>query len=186
MKKVLTILVVLTLVAGFAFAASEQHKLTVTAEVLGATPIFQLYKDSVVTNDAQNPSAFADEASYSDAFDAAFHLDDGGVVTVSARVVNQAKEVKAYTLTFSDGEFAVTKNGGAATITPTIAASAGSNTTGLALAKTGDAVVTATFNGTKMTAENHQVATATYTYAADSAIDPGEYTADIILTVATV
>ena len=193
MKKVLTILVVLTVIAGFAFAdapaavESEQHKLTVTAKVIGQAPVFQLFKDTVVTNDGENPVEFTDGESYEDAFNAAFNLDAGGAITVSARVANLAKEVQVYTLTFSDGEFAVTKNGGDATIVPTIAATPAQGAiTGVAVQQgTTDAQVKASFNGTKMTAAS-TLATATYTYAADSAIDPGTYTADIVLTVAAV
>ena len=187
MKKVLTILVVLTVIAGFAFAASEEHKLVVTAKVPGQAPIFQLYKDAVVTNDANTPVEFTDEAAYQDAFEASFNLDAGGAVTVSARVANLAKEVQAYTLTFTGGQFAVTKNGAPATIVPTIAASAATGTiTGVTVEKTAAAQVRASFNGTKMTAEGQMLASATYTYSPDSAIDPDTYTADIVLTVAAV
>ncbi|MBO7349509.1 MAG: hypothetical protein J6U27_06105, partial [Spirochaetales bacterium] len=58
--------------------------------------------------------------------------------------------------------------------------------TGVPVEKTAAAQVTASFTGTKMTATNQQLASATYTYSPDSAIDPDTYTADIVLTVAAV
>ena len=74
-----------------------------------------------------------------------------------------------------------------------ISVEAGTRTTGIqsiTKANDSDKFVTANFNGTKMTAitqetTSYVLATAEYTYGADSTISPGEYFADVTLTIAT-
>ena len=190
MKKVLTILVVLTLIAGFAFAdkTSETHTLTITASVDAAIPQFQLFRGTVKTNDS---AAGFDAAalSYTDNDEAGFNLDEGGSVEVKARVVNLAKQKQNYNLTFSNGTFGVKRDGEDQSFDPTsITVSKNNETTdGVTLSQeNGSTTVTAAFNGTKMTEGNYLIATATYAYTGDSTIDPGEYTANIVLTVAAV
>ena len=194
MKKVLTILVVLALVAGFAFAeevapkTQETHTLTITASVEGAIPQFQLFRGEVKTNDTLN--AFDNATpSYSDTDAAGFALDAGGSVEVVAKVANLAKQKQSYTLQFTDGVFKnVKRNGGNGTQDPSITVEMNDTpTAGVTLSQVENSdTVTAAFTGTKMTVSGYTLATATYTYGADSTIDPGTYTADIVLTVAAV
>lgn len=189
MKKVLTILVVLTLVAGFAFAdkASETHTLTISATVDSAIPQFQLFKGDVKTNDT--PNGFDNEAvSYTGTAAAGFKLDLGGTVTFVAKVANQAKQKQNYSLTFSDGEFDVKRDGADETQAPTITVTKNNTTTdGVTLSQeNGSKTVIAAFTGAKMTESGYTIATAEYAYAADSTIDPGTYYADVVLTVSAV
>ena len=189
MKKVLTILVVLALVAGFAFAevapkTQETHTLTITASVDVAIPQFQLFRGEVKTNDT--PNAFDNTTpSYSDTDAAGFKLDAGGSVEVVAKVANQAKQKQSYTLQFKDGVFDVERNGVPETQAPTITVAKNNTTTdGVTLSQVEDSdTVTAAFTGTKMTVSGYTLATATYAYSADSTIDPGTYTADIVLEI---
>ncbi len=189
MKKVLTILVVLALVAGFAFAevapkTQETHTLRITASVDVAVPQFQLFRGEVKTNDT--PNAFDNATpSYLDNDAAGFKLDAGGSVEVVAKVANPAKQKQSYTLQFKDGVFDVERNGAAETQAPTITVEKNNTpTTGVTLSQDENSdTVTAAFTGTKMTVSGYTLATATYTYGADSTIDPGTYTADIVLEI---
>ena len=191
MKKVLTILVVLALVAGFAFATDpktqETHTLTITASVDAAIPQFQLFRGEVKTNETPNGFDNADTA-YEATDAAGFKLDAGGSVEVVAKVANQAKQKQDYTLTFSDGVFTVDRNGESGNQAPSITVAKNATATdGVVLSQVENSkTVTAAFNGTKMTETGYTIATATYTYGADSTIDPGEYTANIVLTVSAV
>lgn len=187
MKKVLTILVVLALVAGFAFAVKTQetHTLTITADVDVEVPEFQLFRDDTLkTNTAANKYDNA-QVAYEATADAGFKLDAGGNVIVSARVANLAKQRQNYTLQFTGGTFNVTRNGGTGTKAAAITVAKNNTaTTGVTLSQAEDSdTVTAAFNGTMMTESGYTIATATYAYSADSTIDPGTYTADIVLTV---
>ena len=199
MKKVLTILAVLIVLTSAVFAAdSETHTIRVKADVTEVVPAFQLWYGDAKTN--TNPNAFTNAANYNpyntdaSAIDVGFNLDEGGPVTVYAVLANKAKINKAYTLTFSDGIFNVTRNKVDGTLEPSIATTAGTKITGTsAIAKTSeaaDAPVQVTFNGTTVEDTNPQLATAVYTYDADTEIDPlaaGQfYYANIVLTVATV
>ena len=188
MKKVLTILVVLALVAGFAFAekTQEKHTLTITADVDVEVPEFQLFRDNTLkTNtDANKYDNVLDEYEATDA--AGFKLDAGGSVIVSARVANKAKQKQNYTLQFTDGVFKnVKRNGENGTQDPSITVEMNDTpTAGVTLSQVENSdTVTAAFTGTKMTVSGYTLATATYTYDADSTIDPGSYEADIVLTV---
>ena len=187
MKKVLTILVVLALVAGFAFAekTQETHTLTITAAVDVEVPEFQLFRDNTLkTNtDANKYDNVLDEYEATDA--AGFKLDAGGSVIVSARVANMAKQKQNYTLQFTGGTFNVNRDGGAGTKAAVITVAKNNTTTdGVTLSQVENSdTVTAAFTGTKMTVSGYTLATATYTYDADSTIDPGSYEADIVLTV---
>ena len=201
MKKVLTILAVLIVLTSAVFADSEAHVIRVTADVTEVVPAFQLWLS--VANDESaidattngTPNSFENAKEYklvdnATAVDTGFNLDEGGHVSVYAVLANKAKSNKAFTLTFSNGVFNVKKNGSSATLVPEIATTAGSVITGTsAIEKTSSATgapVQVTFNGTTVTATDPKLATATYSYVADSAIDPGVYYADIVLTVATI
>lgn len=202
MKKVLTILAVLIVLTSAVFAASEVHTIRVKADVTEVVPAFQLWLGETKINATKTnatPVAFTDNATYNlvddgSAIDTGFNLDAGGSVTVYAVLANKAKINKAYTLTFSDGVFAVTRNGAPGSLNPTIAIEAGAVITGTsAVAKTVEAAnapVQVTFNGTTVTATDPKLATATYNYTGDPTIDPTAedeyYYANIVLTVATV
>lgn len=191
MKKVLTILVVLALVAGFAFAevapkTQETHTLTITASVDVEVPEFQLFRDNTLKTNTDANNYDNVNVAYEATDAAGFKLDAGGSVIVSARVANMAKQKQNYTLQFTDGEFKnVKRNGGNGTQAPAIKVAKNNTTTdGVTLSQVENSdTVTAAFTGTKMTVSGYTLATATYTYAPDSTIDPGTYTADIVLTV---
>ena len=190
MKKVLTILVVLALFAGFAFAevapkTQETHTLTITASVDVEVPAFQLFRDDTLKTNTDAKKYDNAQAAYEATDLAGFKLDAGGNVIVSARVANLAKQKQNYTLQFTGGTFNVTRNGGTGTKAAAITVAKNNTaTTGVTLSQVEDSdTVTAAFNGTKMTESGYTIATATYAYSADSTIDPGTYTADIVLTV---
>lgn len=187
MKKVLTILVVLALFAGFAFAdkTQETHTLTITASVDVAVPEFQLFRDDTLKTNTDKNNYNNVQAAYEATDAAGFKLDAGGSVIVSARVANMAKQKQNYTLQFTDGVFNVKRNGADETKAPAITVAKNNTaTTGVTLSQVENSdTVTAAFNGTKMTEAGYTIATATYAYSADSTIDPGTYTADIVLTV---
>ena len=199
MKKFFAILMIVLMATAIVFADSEAHTIKIKADVASQVPAFQLWYGEAKTN--TTPTVFTNSASYDEAYDSeaeavdtGFNLDVGGTVTVYAVLANAAKINAAYTLTFSDGVFAVKRNAISGTLAPTITTTAGSVITGTsAIAKTtaaADAPVQVTFNGTTVTASNPQLATAAYAYTGDPTIDPnatGEfYYADITLTVATV
>ena len=197
MKKVLTILAVLIVLTSAVFAESEVHTIRVKADVTEVVPAFQLWLGETKTN--TTPVVFKNNATYNlvddaTAIDTGFNLDAGGSVTVYAVLANKAKINKAYTLTFSNGVFNVTRNGGAGTLVPSIETTAGAVIVGTsAIAKLDDAVadspVEVTFNGTTVTAADPKLATAVYSYTGDPTIDPTAedeyYYANIVLTVST-
>ena len=192
MKKLIAILTIAIVLVSAVFAASENHTLKIQAEVGTVVPAFQLQYGNTSNKTNETPTVFANSASY-DPFDAAaidtsIALDEGGVVTVKAILANAAKIVKMYTLHFQDGVFTVNRNTVSGTLVPTIATTAGTAGTGIATiakaSEAADADVNVTFNGTTATA-SQILATATYTYAADTAIDPGTYVADIVLVIST-
>ena len=209
MKKLIAILAIMVVLAGFVFAAtpasgdSETHKIKVKADVTEVVPQFQLWYGTNKTN--TTPADFANGVEYTPyataAIDVGFNLDANGSVTVTAVLANKAKINKAFDLAFSDGVFAVKKNGQDDTHAPSsITTTAGDVITGTSsIAKViaanaqeaaADAAVRVTFNGTTVTATNPVLATAVYAYTADPTIDPnpaGEfYYADIVLTVTAV
>lgn len=191
MKKVLTILVIMAIVVGTAFAASEQHKIKIKADVIAVVPVFQLELGDVVTNNAAKPTVFTDRASYTPnstdtAVDAGFKLDVGGFVTVTVKLANAAKQKQSYTLTFSDGEFKdVMRDGDSGVKTPTIAAKAetasNNGISSIAVDSQDAKKLKVNFNGSTAVVGN--LGTATYTYGPDDKIDPGTYYADIVLTI---
>jgi len=195
MKKVLTVLAILVILTSAAFAAAETHTIRVKADVTQVVPAFQLWLGEAKTN--ATPNDFTDTASYNEyaaaAIDTDFNLDAAGTVTVVAKLANLAKINKIYTLTFSDGVFAVKRNGSDDTYGPTsIAATA--NTDEIAgitdIEETDDDEITVTFNGTTVTAVSPTLATVVYSYPGDTTIDPNVggtfYYANIVMEVATV
>ena len=220
MKKLIAILMVLAIVAGFAFAdptpapAKETHTVLVKADVTEVAPVFalRLGADGVITNVTAGPdetthqytNAFADGGDYKAAsndtdaerIDVGFNLDEGGTVTVYARLLNPAKQIKTYHLEFSDGKFEVTEKESPVTIEPTITTSADLDVTGVATSLSADTgaeggtnnkIVSVVFNGQPVAAAT-DLASAVYSYAAHPDVDlkdteDGFYYADIVLTV---
>ena len=192
MKKVLTILAVLIVLTSAVFAASEVHTIRVKADVTEVVPAFQLWLGATKTNTA--PVVFTNNETYNlvddaTAIDTGFNLDEGGFVTVFAKLANAAKTTKSYTLKFSDGVFNVKKNTSDDTLEPTIVTTALSAFTGISsitkvTPAAEDSDISVAFNGTTVT-DPADLAKAVYTYAATPTIDPGVYYANIVLTVST-
>ncbi len=191
MKKLITILVILTVLVGAIFAAAESHQIKITVTIAEVVPAFQLkYKTA---NSNSNGTAFADAAQRVDSTsvvaDLNFESDTASdrLVVVDACIANAAKQSKVYTLTFSDGAFKTSGNNPTTVATPGITAKVGSGPgygTGVSTSVNGGAVATVTFNGTDRCVANTLVAQAEYQYPKAN-IAPGTYTADIIMTVAT-
>ena len=215
MKKLIAILVVMVVLAGVVFAAtSETHNVYIDSEVLPVVPKFQVKLEShqalnaqeatvvagYVTNDAQTPSAYTDGAAYHAEGDAndqtrqrVFSLEVGGTVTVGAYLVNNAKQVKTYTIEFSNGAFTGIKvqGSGADDIAPSIAAfsSVNADIDGIDAVTASTGSLTVPFTGTTVTdAEPNalKLGYATFTYVAHPEVDPGVYNANILVTIKTV
>ena len=192
MKKVITILAILVVLTSAIFA--ETHKINIEATSVEAIPVFEMSIGSVKTNTdksefdtANNTSLVKTDVAYT------FNFENGGVAEISVKILNAAKTKTNYSLAFSDGVFHVKRNNIASVatgtenlhVTPTIVATAKSGTGFEALAATnGGKTANIDFNGTRCAA-NTEIATATYTYAADDTIDPDTYTATIQLDITT-
>jgi hypothetical protein len=221
MKKAITILAIIAIVAGALFATSETHTVRIKADVNVIKPVFGLmmdgdtYKTNTATLDGDTDytgdytTEFGRNASYGmtgeendndNALAVSFKLDQGGTVTFNAVLLNNAKEISQYDLTFGDGVFTVSKNGrpnqqhGPSSVEVT----AGSDITGLDIADGDDAgdydkKVNLDFDGKAISgvtnAAPKTLATAVYTYPEDLTIDALAddefYYADVTLTVAT-
>ena len=138
----------------------------------------------------------------SNAIDVGFNLDKGGSVTVYACLLNPAKQIKTYLLTFGDGVFDVKRQGvtenqtlaPASITTAALANTAGCRATAgsaAASGETGNYVINVAFDGKTVAAATSDVlplASAVYAYSADETIDmlaAGEfYYADIVLGIA--
>ena len=218
MKKAITILAVLIVLVGAVFAA-ETHTVKIKADVNVIKPVFGLmmdgneYKTNTATLDGETDytgdytTEFGRGVSYGmdddeDALAVSFKLDQGGTVTFNAVLLNNAKEISQYDLTFGDGVFTVSKNGtGNQQHGPSsVAVTKGSNITGLTITDGSattpalyDKKVNLDFDGKAITGVTNSapktLATAVYTYPEDLTIDAlpqGQYYyADVTLTVAT-
>lgn len=122
MKKVFAILVVLALVAGFAFAdlpaanTSETHKITLKTVVVNTLPQFRLTAaiasasqynnaDSVVTNDTPNDFGSVTAAEATKQIQVADISTTDISATFTASLENKAKTGGTYTLTFGATAF---------------------------------------------------------------------------------
>lgn len=196
MKKILTILLILTFATVGAFAAttSETHSLTVQLGVAELVPAFQLTYGTTTTNTA--PTRFINEASYDggtvnisdkDTATDSTDLSKGYTFTFYGNIASAGKIVKAYTLNFQETGFAVKKNGTNATVTAGFATLAGTDVTNVTMSGasagtgTNGKSITATFDGG--TSGTGTIATYTLVYSADDDIDPGTYTNTITMTV---
>ena len=197
MKKLIAILAIAIVLIGAVFA-TETHSIKIKADVTEVLPVFQMTIGQITTNTANNGAKFDNATTYAlgtvddpetQANEEAnigdsFSFETAHTVTVSVKINNAAKTNHIYTLTFINGTFTVKKAGVSTTINPTITAGVGSNSgAGNGFVTTvDDAVATVSFNGTTCTA-THEVATASYAYAADTLVDPGVYYADVVLQI---
>jgi Tfp pilus assembly protein FimT len=148
MKKVFAIIAILVVVVGMVFAdTTETHKLTVTTEVKGLEPVFQLYYSaSVKTNDTRAVARTAPDSAEGEDFSTTTYTDadvldktavdiskNPVTATVVAKLTGNVKlaAAKTYQIEFkadslaSDHTHALTVNGQAATyyIAPTVSGS---------------------------------------------------------------
>ncbi len=223
MKKAITILAIIAIVAGAVFATSETHTVRIKADVNAIKPVFGLmmdgnsYKTNTAALDGETDytgdytTEFGRAASYGmtneatandSALAVSFKLDQGGTVTFNAVLLNNAKEISQYDLTFGDGVFTVSKNGiGNQQHGPSsVAVTKGSDITGLTITDGSattpalyDKKINLDFDGKAISGVSNNapktLATAVYTYPEDLTIDalPQDqyYYADVTLTVAT-
>jgi len=193
MKKVITILAILVVLTSAVFAASETHTLRLSATVDTVLPQFQLvYGNTYKTNSDAND--FVNGGDYGPvAIDVSevLILDKDGDQSIEFSVVlaNKPKAgrgtSRSYTLTFGGGTFEdVTKAGVGAPMAATIVTSNGAKyNDGVSVTGVGGLTAKVTLGSEPATAGN-EIVKATYTYAGDKTVDPGTYTADIILTIA--
>ena len=195
MKKVLTVLAILVLVAGFSFA-DEVHTVKLKTLVGEVLPVFQLVFNSNATNSEKN-AVDTTNGSYvigdPDRIDVGFDLSVSGdhSATFYAKVVKGtafAKTLNRYMLRFGGGEFNVRMAANPDELVqkkPTITLIKNSESiTGIKriLSHLGPAV-TVEFNGETMTEDNVEIARAEYKWKGDSEIIPGTYTTDVTLTI---
>lgn len=192
MKKVLTVLAILVVLTSAIFA--ETHKITINARSTEVEPVFQMTIGNVTTNTNNSVFGTANNDSLIKVTpeEVYFNFEQGGTVGVSVKIQNPAKTKTNYSFAFSDGVFAVNKNGAskdaqenAYTVAPTITATAKSGVGFAALANSNeDKTANIDFNGTTCTAGT-EIVTATFVYGADTTVDPGKYTANIQLDITT-
>ena len=197
MKKLIAILMVLAIVAGFVFA--ETHTLDVTASVNAVEPAFQLgaadsgtaAADGAVT-DNSTPDVFDVSASYTGSFASALKLDQGGSFVVIPLLVNNARSNKPYTLTFTGGTFTAVSISGVAgqSIAPSSVTTAKNSATitGITSITPDDAneKLRVVFSGKTASASTGApvyLGTVTFNYNARPNVDMGEYHANITMTV---
>ena len=221
MKKLIAILAIMVVLVGAVFATTntETHKIRIYSVVDEILPTFQLRyaAESAITNNST--VRFSNNATYldpttglnnntTDSFDS--HFDIGAETAEGALTVvftcnlvadadtNFAKTQKSFTITFSDGVFAVKRSGvtenqtlapysitsvagvvttGITSITPNNENGASTYTTGAKSSST-----TVAFSGETVTAAQ-VLTTATYAYTGDPTIDMGTYYADIVMTI---
>ena len=184
MKKLITILAIMMVVFGIVFAdtQTENHELKITADVSVVEPAFRLGLStsnstaaSSVTfvSDNTDPDVFTNGVTYDndDSFDTGIDLVEGGSVYAYALLVNNARSLKSYNITFSEGAFSVTENGSAGTITPTISVTLKTGNFATITSITKGAKVT--FNGKTATGGTSPIALAVaeYKYAARPNVD---------------
>lgn len=198
MKKAITILAVLIVLAGAVFAA-ETHTIRIQADVNDIDPIFALKYGATVTNtqdvyDTSNHSLVNSPVIANKVNGDPLKLDEGGAVEFYAVLQNAAKQISSYNLVFGGGSFStVTTNGQSTPVNASIAVDSNSfaDVDGCAVtaiqARTDAAK--ATFDGKKVTAaaSGLNLVKATYTYTAAPNVDllpAGQYYyADVTLTV---
>ena len=207
MKKVIAIMMVLAIVAGFAFAA-DTHTIKVNGKVDEVLPIFQLYMQldaEQITNAAAAKYGNGTSTVDATSVDLGFTLDKAGNIVVIAQLINPAKTTKYFNLVFTDGVFTVKRDTNSGTYAPTsISVVKGDDNVGFEISDLTDVKgvkvdfdgktsgVTYTdaqqveHEGVVIDADHpHILATATYAYPGDTTIDPSTegYEANIVLTI---
>lgn len=187
MKKLITILAILTVLVGAIFATnpSESHQIQITVTIAETIPAFQLKFNGANSN--ANAVVFTNNAqrTYNTPVAATIDFESNTAaeraVIVNAYLGNTAKQSAQYTLTFSDGEFKTSGNNPVTVVSPTGITT--SNASGTGYSTTGnDEVATVTFNGTDRCTADSLLTQATYQYPKAN-IAPGTYTANIVMTV---
>ena len=187
MKKAIAILAVLVILVGAVFAA-ETHKIKIQAVVNTVEPQYQMVVGNVKTNNSK--VAYTDTAYTVDTVAQTLNFEVANTVEVIVNLANAAKTTTAYTLTFSDGAFAVKKGADEhdATVSPksiTLSSEIEDGTTGIDSVEINQKVATVNFNGTTC-ANSTELVKATYSYDADTAVNPGTYSAYVQMVVAAV
>ena len=217
MKKLITILTVMIVLAGAVFAdannaGSESHTLYVSATIEKVEPIFQLVYGSENPSNGTtfetgteftNTTASYSIGSTSSRVDVTADINADHVIVVSVKVNNKAKINQLYHLRFSDGVFAgVGIGANTYNITPKITTTPATGTLPDGISSITDPTegdVQVQFNGTAMTANAaYEIASASYDYDGSATatsgtnhawdkdvINPGTYTANLILTIST-
>lgn len=187
MKKLITILAILTVLVGVIFADAESHQIKITVTITETVPAFQLKFNGANSNSGK--TVFTNNATRTDNTPVASGIDfesdtaANRTVTVNAHIANDAKQTAKYRLTFSDGVFK--DNEDATVVSPSsITAKVGSGAgygTGVSTTVDG-AVATSSFTGATRCVADTLIAQADYVYP-KADIAPGTYTANIVMTV---
>lgn len=210
MKKVIAIMMVLAIVSSVVFAVGETHEIKVTATIDEKVPAFQLNVGEVYTNESglSWEADAAVENSEPVSYTARYTKNDVGAtiafesdtaterqVTVISYLVNDAKTITPYEITFGGGVFTVYRNGAEDTehpINPTIGDITVNSTVPTGISSFSNVSNTnhkfqVNFNGTRCTASTttkQELARLTYSYDKDTTIDPGlTYETYITMTV---
>lgn len=188
MKKLITILAILTVLVGAIFADAESHQIKITVTIAETVPAFQL-KFNDANSNANSVAFNGTPKSYNTPVAATIDFESdtaaNRAITVDAYLGNTAKQSAQYTLTFSDGDFKTSGNNPVTVASPSsITAIVGSGAgygTGVSTTVE-DEVATVTFNGATRCVANTLIAQAKYQYP-KADIAPGSYTANIVMTV---
>ena len=189
MKKLIAVLVILTVLVGAIFADAESHQIKITVTIAETIPAFQLKFNGANSN--ANAVAFANNAQRTDNTPVAATIDFESntaadrTVTVNAYLANTAKQTAQYRLTFSDGVFKDNEDHtvvSPSSITAKVGSGAGYGAQYGVSTAVANAVATVTFDGAIRCTADTLIAQAEYLYP-KSDIAPGTYTADIVMTV---
>jgi len=211
MKKAITILAVIAIVACAVFAdnlpaqnASEEHNIRIKTTVSSVLPQFSLENGTAKTNSTENEAnRFANGAQYGDpngdiqVVNVQDISAENITTTFTAKLINEAKTAGTYTLSFSAGNFEnvwkmvdgqLVKNATIApstTVAPSVTkATQGAAGNGITIANPVNTSIKVTFNGKVCTAGD--IATYSVQYDQDENVvdnDGAGYTADITMTV---
>jgi len=198
MKKAITILAIIAIVAGAVFAA-ETHQLKVKSDVAEVLPAFNLTFGEQNTNESatnvygKTPAVdYTVNATVQKAQDVGFDLDEARSFTVTAQVINNVKTNKNFTIEFKGGVFTVNRDTVEGKYSPkqitvadahtsdavkTVGNLTASEVNNNKSADTSDTLVASgkvTFSGKTGTGATAAlpIMTATYAYLGDDTIDP--------------
>jgi len=212
MKKAITILAMIAIIAGAVFAdpapQTETHTIKLHSTVGGVVPVFHLVENSITAVKADDSALsdatvretnasdvkFTDGASRTLTPDTAVEVGDitkaNIVVSFDVTVSNAAKIYKDYTLAFSATGFEVNKNGQKTTTAVPGEVYTANDQLVLADGVTMNGKV-AKFNGTTCSESGTKLATYVLTYAKDTTVDPtsdlnnATYQSTVSMTIST-